>query len=124
MEGGGLVRRLLSSLFELLESRGRMAALELEEARIRWLLSGIILLAGLFSLALALICATVLAILLLDAGDRIVGVVAFTGFYLLVGVVALVWARFRASRTPPPLSETFSEIEKDRECLFNRRNGT
>jgi uncharacterized membrane protein YqjE len=116
------LRRIGARSVTLLLSRAEFAALELAQARgqlVRWLT---LALAAAVVLQLALLAAAAALVALL--WDRF-GLFTLLALFLLfggAGTVLVMWLRREIAAAPPLLSETLTELAKDRDALFGRED--
>jgi len=108
---------LSAALLDLGQSRLRLAAVEVEEERLR--VAELLLWAtcALFLLGVGVVCAAGLLVLLCWNGPRevVLGVVAAA--FIGSGLAALAVWRRKARQKPPFLGATLAELERDRAAL-------
>lgn len=102
---------------EVLGDRLELAALELREAKIRFLQVLILALAGTALCLLGLTLALITVILVLPEHLRLAALAAAAALCLLAGAVNLFRLKRRLSAQPPPFSQSLAELQKDRECF-------
>lgn len=104
---------VLTTLADLGHTRLQLAAVELEEERLRLVRLALLAAIAFFLLGLGLVVAAVFAVLLVDPPYRVplLGAIAAAS---LVGA-AIAWRQWRveARRKPPLLQATLAEFERD-----------
>ncbi len=117
---GGLLqslRRVVSTLVEILHDRVELITTELEEQKLR---AGEIAVASfltLFFLSLAIIFGTLAVVVVFWDNYRLPVLAGFAILYLVLGLIAaLVW-RARARARPRLLAATLAELARDRDAL-------
>ncbi len=112
-----LVRTLLSTLVDLLQTRLELARTELEEEGER--LKTIILLAAiiLFCASLGVLLLTILVVVIFWDSHRFFVLGGFVVFYFGLALIAGLILRKRARSRPRLFSATLSELDKDCERL-------
>lgn len=101
---------------DLLGTRLELMALELQEEKRR--LVGLMIgtaLAVLFA-TLALVMFTFTVVYMLEGQSRIIALTAFTMFYFLSALIAVLVLRHKLL-SARPFSQTLKEFRKDRECF-------
>lgn len=113
----GTLRRLTSTLAEIVHTRLELAVTELEEQKLRF--AQIILLSflALFFGSMALIFGTLAVVMAYWDRNPVAVLGGFAALYLAIGLIAgLAW-RARVKARPRLLSATLTELERDREEL-------
>ncbi len=120
MRPGGFLaslRRLISTLLEILQTRIEIVATELEEERLRIAQIAVAAFVTLFCLILAIIFGTLLIVVAFWETHRIAVLGGFAALYLALGVAAgLVWRARTRARTRL-FATTLAELTRDRERL-------
>jgi uncharacterized membrane protein YqjE len=114
------LRRLSSTLVEILRTRIELVVTELEEEKVRALqiaaLSFVVLLFG----SLAVIFGTLAVVMAYWDRNPVAVLGAFAAFYLVLAIVAGFAWRARIKARPRLLSATLAELARDREELTPR----
>lgn len=111
------LRRMSSTLVEIVRTRIELAATELEEQKLR--IAQLIMLSflALFFGSMAIIFGTLAVVMAYWDRNPVAVLSGFAALYLAIGLVAgLAW-RARAKARPRLLSATLAELERDREEL-------
>ena len=114
------LRKIASLAASLIITRGELAALELADARdryLRWFAIAII--AAVLLLAALLAFALWIAALFWD-GPRGLALGLLTLLYAAIGVGAFVLIQREMAAAPPLFAQTFAELQKDRAALNAR----
>jgi uncharacterized membrane protein YqjE len=117
------VRTLARTVLGFVETRLRLAALELEEQALRLAEIAVWLAAALFFLALALVFGAVLFVLLVPEGGRLAAAGVLALAFLGAGAGAALMLRRRLAERPPFLAATLAELARDRERFAGRASG-
>lgn len=113
----GSLRRLRDSFFALAQSRVELAALELQEEKLR-LLDVLLRAAGFMALSiLALLSATALLVVLFWEHHPVLIIALITAAYALGAVLLWLDLKKRLDSAPPPFADTLAEFKKDAETL-------
>ncbi len=112
--------RLAATILAVFQNRLELLVVELQEERIRLfnalLLIAVIVVLGLFTLAMAAVAAGLIV------WDKfgVVGLWAMSGLGFLCTLLAYWWLRARLKNWPL-LAGTLAELRKDRECLESKK---
>ena len=116
----GIGQRILTILVEIVETRLRLAVVELEEEKANliqlMLLVGITLLFTAFGLMSLLI----LLFWAIDPAYRVMALGTTTGVLLFLAVVGVIWTLVKVKRTTL-LAETRKQLELDRAALEGKK---
>jgi len=114
------LRRLAATILAVFQNRLELLVVELQEERIRLfnalLLTAVIVVLGLFTLAMA----AVAAVLIVWDKFGVMGLWAMSGLGLLCTLLAYWWLRVRLKNWPF-LAGTLAELRKDRECMESKK---
>jgi uncharacterized membrane protein YqjE len=112
---------IAATLMDAALTRAQLAAVELEEERLRIARQAIVMLAALFFLAWALMLAVAAIVLLCPPASRptLVGALAVAALLLAAG--AFTASRRMALRKPMLFAQTLAELRKDAAWLQGRR---
>jgi uncharacterized membrane protein YqjE len=117
---GGLLqslRRVLSTLVEILHDRLELIITELEEQKLRAAGIAVASFLALFFLALGIIFGTLAVVVAFWENYRLAVLTGFAVLYLALGAIAgLVW-RARSRARPRLLATTLAELVRDRDEL-------
>jgi|SRR6266566_5287684 len=111
------VRRLCDSVLCLLQTRLGLAAVELQEEKLR--LFDLLLRVAVFVVlsVLALLTATVLLVVVFWDHYPVLTLGVITAVYGLAALILWLDLKKRLDTAPPPLADTLAELKKDAECL-------
>lgn len=111
------LRKLATTLVELLQTRFELIAAEIEEERTR--LIRLLILAAIagFFLSLGILTLTFFIIVLAWDTHRVLATGLLTALYLGVGVVAALKARAAAQEATRLFSASLAQLKKDRDAL-------
>ncbi len=118
------IRAMISHAISLLATRGELAALELDETRdraLRWAALGIV--AAVLLLAALVTLSLWVAAVFWD-GPRALALGLVTVAYAVAAFVAVRVVRREIAAAPPFLAQTRAELQKDRDALHGRPDGT
>ena len=101
----------------MLGDRLELAALELREAKIRFIQAIILVCAGTALCFLGLVLLILAAMLALPPEWRLYGLGAIAGLSLLTGLAAFLSLRRRISRRNLVFAQSLAELEKDKACF-------
>jgi len=111
------LRRMLSTLIEIVQTRAALLMTELEEQRLRARQLVILLFLMLFFFGLAVIFGTLAVVMAYWDSNPVAVLGGFSALYLTLAIIiGLVW-RARAKARPRLLSATLAELARDREEL-------
>ena len=111
------LRRMLSTLIEIVQTRAELLMTELEEQRLRARQLVILLFLMLFFFGLAVIFGTLAVVMAYWDSNPVAVLGGFSALYLTLAIIiGLVW-RARAKARPRLLSATLAELARDREEL-------
>ena len=111
------LRRVLSTLVEILHDRIELITTELEEQKLRAAQIVFASFLTLFFLSLAIIFGTLAVVVVFWETSRLAVLAGFAALYLALGVIAaLVW-RVRSRARPRLLAATLAELRRDRDAL-------
>ncbi len=117
----GSLRRIVDSFFAILFSRLQLAAIELQEERIRvvdlLLQAALVVVLGI----LALVSATATLVVIFWDTSPVLTLLIITAVYVLGTVLAWWTVRERLKNGPAPFADTLAEFKKDREWFQNRQ---
>ncbi len=114
------LRRMISTLIEILETRVELAATEIEEQGLRVAQLIVLSLLILFFFCLAVIFGTVAVVVAFWNRDPVTVLGGFAALYLALAIVLGVIWRARVKARPRLLSATLAELARDREELTPR----
>lgn len=97
--------------------RVELASLELQEEKFRLIQTFIWISAAVFSVAMALMFASLTLVYLFWETARLAVLVGFTLLYTAGGVSVIVAFRRYLARQPRPFSATIEELQEDRACI-------
>jgi uncharacterized membrane protein YqjE len=115
------LRRLGAALLQLLGTRAELAIVELREEGERRKEMLLLALAAALFFALALLCASFMAVVIFWDTHRILALAGVTLFHAAVGAWALLRLRTRERTGPRPFEATLAELARDRELLGGAR---
>ena len=109
--------RLVSTVFDMVETRLELIAVEMREEQQRFI--GLLVISGLAicSAVAALLAATVGLVMLMEPEDRPAGMMIAAGIYALACLALWAVVCWRLKRREPPFAQTRAEFEKDRQWL-------
>ena len=111
------LRRMLSTLIEIVQTRAELLVTELEEQRLRAGQLVTLLFLMLFFFGLAVIFGTLAVVMAYWDSNPVAVLGGFSALYLTLAIIfGLVW-RARAKARPRLLSATLAELARDREEL-------
>ncbi|HYA21090.1 MAG TPA: phage holin family protein [Burkholderiales bacterium] len=111
------LRRMLSTLIEIVQTRAELLMTELEEQRLHARQLVILLFLMLFFFGLAVIFGTLAVVMAYWDSNPVAVLGGFSALYLTLAIIiGLVW-RARAKARPRLLSATLAELARDREEL-------
>lgn len=111
---------LAATLIAALRTRLELAAIEIEEASLRFLSYLLLALAALFCLGLAVIQAVLLIVVICWETNRILALALLTGFFACAGL-AIIWGMRRHFQNNPRLfSHSLAELDADAAALRAR----
>jgi len=111
------LRRMLSTLIEIVQTRAELLVTELEEQRLRAGQLVTLLFLMLFFFGLAVIFGTLAVVMAYWDSNPVAVLGGFSALYLTLAIIiGLVW-RARAKARPSLLSATLAELVRDREEL-------
>jgi len=111
------LRRMLSTLIEIVQTRAALLMTELEEQRLHARQLVILLFLMLFFFGLAVIFGTLAVVMAYWDSNPVAVLGGFSALYLTLAIIiGLVW-RARAKARPRLLSATLAELARDREEL-------
>lgn len=114
------LRSLGDGLLASVQNRIELIAIELQEEKLRLILTFIWISAAVFSGLLAIVFASLTLVYLFWDSARLAVLGGLTLFYAAT-LVAVVWAfRRYLARQPTPFAATLEEIGEDRACIRNR----
>jgi uncharacterized membrane protein YqjE len=116
------VRAAARALLAFAETRLRIAASELEEQTLRLAEIALWLLAAAFFLGVALVFTSVLIVLALAEGSRLLAGALLALGYFVAGAGAALMLRRRLAERPALFSATLAELEKDRQRFSGGRD--
>lgn len=111
------VRELARSILSIVETRGRLAATELEEQAVRMLELALWFAVALLFLNMALVFFSLLVLLAFWDENRMFAAGLLAILYLGAGAAAALVARARLRERPPLFSVALDELGKDIEHL-------
>jgi uncharacterized membrane protein YqjE len=111
---GGIAAQILKDRLELL-------ALELREAKIRFVQALLLACMGVVFSLLGLLLLVLAGVYILPPAWRLYGIVVAAAAGLLSGAVAFIVLRRRLERKPLAFDQSLAELKKDMEC-FSTRN--
>lgn len=114
------VRRLARTLISFVETRGRLAASELEEQALRLAEVAVWAIAALLFLGVALVMLSVVAVLLFWNSQPVLAAALLCALWLGGAAVCVQVAMARLRERPKLLSATLDELAKDRARFENR----
>ncbi len=112
------LRRLISTLVEILQTRVKLAATELEEQGLRVAQLVALSFLVLFFFCLAVIFGTLAVVMVYWKDDPALVLGGFAALYLALAIILGVVWRARAKARPRLLSATLAEFARDREELM------
>ncbi|HMJ49650.1 MAG TPA: phage holin family protein [Burkholderiales bacterium] len=111
------LRRTLSTLVEIVQTRVELVATEVEEQKLRTAQLATLSLLGLFFFSMAIIFGTLAVVVVYWDQNPAAVLGGFAALYLALAIIlGLVW-RARAKARPRLLSATLAELIRDREEL-------
>lgn len=117
---GGLIqslRRIASTLVEIVRTRIALAATELEEQRLRAKQIAVVAFVTLFFASLAIIFATLAVVVAYWDRNPVAVLAVCAAFYLALAVIgAVVWT-VRVKKRPRMFAATLTELARDRDEL-------
>lgn len=117
---GGLLaslRRLTSTIIEILYTRLELVATEIEEERARLARALWLAAAGAFCLSLGILLAVLFMVVLFWDSHRLLVLGLLASGFLVAGVAAMLAFRARLSERVRLLAQTLEELKRDRERL-------
>jgi len=111
----GSARELARTLLAFAETRGRLAAGELEEQALRLVEITLWVACALFFFGLAIVFLSVVVVLAFWDANRILAAALLAALYLGAGLAGALVARKRWLERPKFLAATLEELRKDRE---------
>jgi uncharacterized membrane protein YqjE len=111
----GSVRELARTLLAFAETRGRLAASEVEEQALRLVEIVLWIALALFFFGLAVVFLSVVVVLAFWDTDRTLAAALLAALYLGAGAAGALVARARWRERPKFLAATLEELRKDRE---------
>jgi uncharacterized membrane protein YqjE len=115
----GPLRRMIGSVFAILQTRLELIGIELAEEKERLLAVLFVGLAAMLFATMALITLTALIAVLFWESYRWQSLLALAVFYLIAALVCAAKARAGVRDAPPVFDTTLAEFEKDRD-LFKK----
>ena len=116
------LRRLGDSVLTLVHRRLELASLELQEEKYR-LIDLLLRAAALVVFGiLTLVSATALVVVIFWERSPVAALAIVTGLYALVALLVAFSIRSRLKHSPPPLSDTITELKKDRAWLRDKNS--
>lgn len=112
---------LLASLIEIAQTRLRLAAVELEEERLRIAQLLVLGACAFFFVALGVVALSALLVVAFWETHRLAVLGALAVLYLGAGAWALRSIRRITARRPALFEATFAELQKDADALARRR---
>jgi uncharacterized membrane protein YqjE len=116
----GPVRRILSSLFSIMQSRLELIGIELAEEKDRLLAILFLGVAAMMLATMALIALTALIAIMFWDTYRWQSLACITAFYAVAALLCALRARSGLRNAPMVFEATLHEFEKDRE-IFRKR---
>lgn len=113
--------RFLNTVAELIESRGRLAAAELEAARGRLVFVFAALAAAVFLGALALVFGTLSFVLATPPEDRAAVLAWIAGFYSLAAIAIITTVAIKLRHGFRLFAATMEELRRDKEVLLGEK---
>ena len=111
--------RIASTLMAIVQTRIKLAVLEMEEESIRLLSYLALVLLAMLCLAMAVVLAAFLVIVLFWDTHRIATIAITTGVFAAGGLALLFGVRSNFRRKPKLLSFTIAELGKDLDSMRN-----
>ncbi|HUL42045.1 MAG TPA: phage holin family protein [Burkholderiales bacterium] len=111
------LRRLLSTLIEVVQTRVELLVTELEEQKLRAVQLATLFILASFFFGLAIIFGTLAVVMVYWDRNPVAVLSGFAALYLALAIIiGLIW-RARAKARPHFLSATLTELSRDREGL-------
>ena len=111
------LRRVMSTLIEIVHTRLELVVTELEEQKLRAVQLATLFFLALFFFSLAVIFGTLAVVMAYWDRNPVVVLGGFAALYLALAIIiGLIW-RARAKARPRLLSATLAELARDREEL-------
>ncbi|HTL16811.1 MAG TPA: phage holin family protein [Patescibacteria group bacterium] len=111
------LRSLGRSGVEVLQNRLELAAVELEEQKLRLVRMLIFAGSAIFLANTAVLALSATIIVLAGAQARVAVLVGLTVFYTVAAIGALIALRKELRSAPPAFQDSIDELKKDLECL-------
>lgn len=113
----GALQQVLGSLLDIGRTRIELAAVELEEERLRLVTLWISATVTLFLAFVSVMLATALVVLLCEPAQRVTALGALLAGFTAAGLVAAGYWRHLARSRPPLLQATLEQLQQDRRSL-------
>lgn len=114
------LRRLLTTLVDILHTRIEIFSIELEEEGVRLRELIIYVLVSIFFLSFGLLLLTLLVVMVYWETHRLSVLAGITALYLLIGTGAALLVRHKIKNRPRLFATTLSELGKDHDKLEPR----
>ncbi len=111
------LRALASTLLTVAHTRLELLSTDIEEDRAQLLSQVCWIVGAMFCLAVGLVLVAILLVVAFWETHRLIALGALAGFFLLLGTVALGFARHQAKSKPKLFFSSLLELLKDRQAL-------
>jgi len=111
---------LATTLIGIVSTRLELLSIDIEEDRANFLSLIILYLVAMFAIVVGLILTIILIVFVLWESHRLLALSLLAGFFLLIGLMALIYALQKLKTKPRLFSSSLSELHKDKSTLESR----
>jgi uncharacterized membrane protein YqjE len=117
----GAAGRISGMAGQVFQDRLELLALELREAKIRFIQAWLLACMGMVFFLLGLLLLVAAGVYMLAPELRLYGIAAAGAAGMLIGIVLFIGLRRHLERTPLAFDQSLAELKKDTECFSTKK---